>query len=155
MVNSGWSNSTGWLFSTCTAVSVPDAGATIGFITFIASMIRIVSPAFTAEPTAAKFGGSGGGGCRGDRRSGGGGRDGGGSISDGRGHRGRLARDANLAVAVLDFDLGQAGVVEKLGKRADIGRIDIDAIVFMVTHENIPVVAAFLDKDARTAAMPT
>ncbi len=61
MVNSGWSNSTGWLFSTCTASSVPDAGATIGFMTFIASMIRIVSPAFTAEPTLAKLGAPGSG----------------------------------------------------------------------------------------------
>ena len=61
MVNSGWSNSTGWLFSTCTAFSVPDAGAVIGFITFIASTMRTVSPAFTAEPMAAKLAAPGSG----------------------------------------------------------------------------------------------
>src|SRR3546814_10073082 len=69
MVNSGWSNSTGWLFSTCTAFSVPDAVAVTGFITFIASMIRIVSPAFTAEPTVAKLGALGSGARRSEEQT--------------------------------------------------------------------------------------
>ena len=44
---SGWSNSTGWPFSTSTDFTVPALGARIGFITFIASTISSVSPAAT------------------------------------------------------------------------------------------------------------
>jgi hypothetical protein len=47
ITTSGWSNSTGWPFSTKIAFTVPPEGAVIGFITFIASTMTSVSPAFT------------------------------------------------------------------------------------------------------------
>jgi hypothetical protein len=46
------SNSTGWPSLTSTCFTTPPAGAVIGFITFIASMISKVSPGFTESPTA-------------------------------------------------------------------------------------------------------
>ena len=51
---SGWSNSTGWAFSTKIALTVPDLSAVIGFITFIASTISSVWPSLTLSPTATK-----------------------------------------------------------------------------------------------------
>ncbi len=51
---SGWSNSTGWPLPIRISLTVPAAGAVIGFITFIASTISRVSPAFTASPTLTK-----------------------------------------------------------------------------------------------------
>ena len=54
MTTSGWSNSTGWALSTRICVTRPARGATIGFITFIASTISSVSPAATVEPTCTK-----------------------------------------------------------------------------------------------------
>src|SRR6185295_8826244 len=51
MTTSGWSNSTGWPSLTMICLIVPPDGAVIGFMTFIASTISKVSPAFTALPT--------------------------------------------------------------------------------------------------------
>src|SRR5688500_11326362 len=51
-MTSGWSYSTGWASTTSTWLTVPARGATIGFITFIASMISRVSPSFTGWPGA-------------------------------------------------------------------------------------------------------
>src|SRR3546814_16510961 len=65
-----------------------------------------------------------------------GGRRGCGGIGDGRGD-GQRARDANLAVAVLDLDFGKLRFVEQFGERADKSRIDVDALLFMVTHETL------------------
>jgi hypothetical protein len=59
ITTSGWSNSTGWAFSTRICVTVPPLGAMIGFITFIASMISSVSPSFTVSPTLIKAAASG------------------------------------------------------------------------------------------------
>src|SRR3546814_18431094 len=56
------------------------------------------------------------------------------------------SRDAYLACPVLDLDFRKLRVVEQLGERANERRIDVDAIVFMVTHENFPVVAASLSR---------
>src|SRR3569623_2442751 len=50
MTISGWSNSTGWPSLIRIFLTTPPLGAVIGFITFIASTIRSVSPAFTASP---------------------------------------------------------------------------------------------------------
>src|SRR3546814_5516423 len=63
-----------------------------------------------------------------------GGRRGCGGIGDGRGD-GQRARDANLAVAVLDLDFGKLRFVEQFGERADKSRIDVDALLFMVRSE--------------------
>src|SRR6185369_14033499 len=52
-MRSGWSNSTGWPSATMIFLTTPPDGAVIGFITFIASTISRVSPAFTASPTSA------------------------------------------------------------------------------------------------------
>ena len=52
MIISGWSNSTGWPSTTRTWLTLPERWAVIGFITFIASMIRSVSPSFTCAPGA-------------------------------------------------------------------------------------------------------
>ncbi len=46
--------------------------------------------------------------------------------------------------AVLDLDFGKLRVVEQFRERTDEGRIDVDAVLFMVTHEIFPVVAALL-----------
>ena len=51
---SGWSYSTGWPLSTSTVLTVPDTGAAMAFMTFIASTISTVSPACTCDPTRAK-----------------------------------------------------------------------------------------------------
>ena len=120
---------------------MPPCGAVIGFITFIASTISRVSPALTVSPTAmngfAPGSGDRIGGAdhrrldrvrrrrprRGRRR-----------CRRGGGRRGaqaparraapattaaaRLARDLDLAVAVLDLDLGQLVVGQQLGELA-------------------------------------
>src|SRR5205085_9683296 len=52
-IRSGWSNSTGWPSTTSTWRTVPERGAGIGFITFIASMMRSVSPSLTFWPGTA------------------------------------------------------------------------------------------------------
>ena len=46
--NSGWPYSTGCPFSTRIALTMPEASASISFISFIASMMQMVSPSFTA-----------------------------------------------------------------------------------------------------------
>jgi len=70
------------------------------------------------------------------------------SLSGGGG--GQRARDAHLAVAVLDLDFAQLRVVEQLGERANERRIDVDAIVFMVTHENFSCCCGAVVANART-----
>src|SRR3546814_20881003 len=57
-------------------------------------------------------------------------------MGDGRGDC-LCARDANLAVSVLDLDFGKLRFVEQFGERADKSRIDVDALLFMVTHETL------------------
>ena len=131
-------------------MTVPALGATIGFITFIASTISSVSPAATCLPGAderrgaglgGQIGGAdhrrldragmiGGGGQRGRRRRGG--RRRAGAAAAGAAHcarRGRRdrhrARDADAAIAVLHLDLGQAGGVEQFGELADQPGIDL------------------------------
>src|SRR5690242_20597659 len=54
MITRGWSNSTGWPSLMSTFFTVPPSGAVIGFMTFIASTISSVSPAFTGFPTSMK-----------------------------------------------------------------------------------------------------
>ncbi len=56
MVNSGWSNSTGWPSSTRMASMTPPTSASMWFIIFMASTMHRVSPFFTLWPTSAKFG---------------------------------------------------------------------------------------------------
>ena len=55
MTTSGWSNSTGWAFSTRIDLTVPALSAVIGFITFIASTISSVCPSLTLSPGLTKF----------------------------------------------------------------------------------------------------
>src|SRR3546814_14282229 len=57
-------------------------------------------------------------------------------MGDGRGDC-LCARDANLAVSVRDLDFGKLRFVEQFGERADKSRIDVDALLFMVTHETL------------------
>ena len=54
-------NSTGCAFLTKICLTVPSAGAVIGFITFIASTMSSVWPFFTVPPTSMKLGASGSG----------------------------------------------------------------------------------------------
>src|SRR5579883_115673 len=54
MSMSGSPYSTGWPSETRICVTVPALGALIGFITFIASMMRSVSPTLTVSPTSTK-----------------------------------------------------------------------------------------------------
>jgi hypothetical protein len=54
MMNSGWSNSTGWPFSTRIAVMVPLDSASIWLNIFIASMTQRVSPAWMTLPISTK-----------------------------------------------------------------------------------------------------
>ena len=61
MTTNGWSNSTGWPLPTRICVTLPPRGAIIGFMTFIASMIRMVSPSLMLAPTATNGGASGSG----------------------------------------------------------------------------------------------
>ncbi len=61
MMTSGSPNSTGWPFSKRIAVTVPDFGAGIWFIVFMASMISSVSPADTLLPTSMNTGADGSG----------------------------------------------------------------------------------------------
>src|SRR3954470_22499340 len=51
-MKSGWPYSTGWPFSTRIAFTSPEASASISFMSFIASMMQMVSPSFTACPTS-------------------------------------------------------------------------------------------------------
>ena len=54
ILNSGWSNSTGWPSSTRIALILPALSDSMWFIIFIASMMQITSPAFTLWPTSTK-----------------------------------------------------------------------------------------------------
>src|SRR5207253_10196564 len=56
MVNSGWSYSTGWPFSTRMDSITPLDPAWMWFIIFIASTMQMVSPFFTLWPTSTKAG---------------------------------------------------------------------------------------------------
>ncbi|MNV64202.1 hypothetical protein D3C71_1568330 [compost metagenome] len=56
MVNSGWSNSTGWPSSTRMASMTPPNSASMWFIIFMASTMHRVSPFFTLWPTSTKDG---------------------------------------------------------------------------------------------------
>lgn len=61
MTKSGSPNSTGWPSSTRTAVSLPERGAGMWFIVFMASMMRIVCPSLTLVPGCTKVGAPGSG----------------------------------------------------------------------------------------------
>ena len=55
IATSGSPYSTGWALSTKILVILPERGAWIWFIVFIASMMRSVWPSFTVAPTSMKF----------------------------------------------------------------------------------------------------
>src|SRR5271170_7446816 len=61
MMRSVWPNSTGWASWIQISLILPDLGARIGFIVFIASTMKSVSPSFTVSPTLTKGGFEGSG----------------------------------------------------------------------------------------------
>ena len=163
MIISGSPNSTGWPSSTRIWITVPERGAGIWFIVFIASMMSSVSPALTREPmstngrapgSAPTIGGA-------DHRRG----DEAGMlrrIDAADGSRGRrrdghidrrataqprcaVARDAHADAVLLDRDLGEAGLVEQLRQLAD--QVVIDRWLFrwlvrLARHGHSPIIAA-------------
>src|SRR5579885_3718786 len=58
-IRSAWPNSTGSASRTQISDTVPLLGARMGFIVFMASTIRSVSPSFTASPTLTNGGAAG------------------------------------------------------------------------------------------------
>src|ERR1700685_1747597 len=127
MIISGWPYSTGWPSPTRTWITVPERGAGIWFIVFIASMMSSGSPGFTWPPTSTKGRAPRAGRLRRvDFRRGRGGRDAPWRLCRPQPRtcrtkicRTEMARNTYRHAVALELDLGEPGFVEELRQIAN------------------------------------